>query len=87
MTVFPEGLGDLANKSFEEVFRTMPKWVEFVYETWTDNCTGIFLEFQKFVADKLDNEIEKNEHRQRCLEYVKTKELGDLPRYLLKYKK
>ena len=52
MTVFPEGLGDLANKSFEEVFRTMPKWVEFVYETWTDNCTGIFPEFQKEAKEK-----------------------------------
>ena len=86
MTRFPEDLGDVGGKSFQECWDTCPKWIEFVRETWTDTCTGLFLEFYNFVKTKAKNERCLGEHIARCIQYCKNKPLGELPRYLLKYK-
>ena len=85
VTRFPSELGDIGGKTFEEVWAQNPKWTEFVRCTWTDKCTGIFLEFYKFVHRKCEDEQAVGEHFARCLEYVKS-QTGDLPKYLLKYR-
>ena len=82
---FPDEMGqELGGKSFDEVFTTNPKIIEFV-TTWTDNCTGLFSEFRKYVMARLDCPFEKEEHEARCEEFVRGRE--NLPRYLLKYGK
>ena len=86
MPRFPNELGEVGGKTFEEVWVDCPKWTEFVRETWTNNCTGLFLEFQEFVTRKAKNERCLGEHVARCIQYCKNKPLGELPRYLLKYK-
>ena len=82
---FPDEMGkELGGKSFDEVFTTNPKIIEFV-TTWPDNCTGLFSEFRKYVMARLDCPFEKEEHEARCEEFVRGKE--NLPRYLIKYGK
>ena len=82
-TRFPDNVGDFGGKTFDEIFVTLPKWVEYV-TTWT-NATGLFEEFRKYVKTRLCFESSRVEHEDRCREYVKNKFLGDLPEYLLKY--
>ena len=88
MREFPENFGnELAGMDFEDVFEKQPKWVECVYSTWTEKCTGLFLEFQLFVKLRLSDPISKCEHEFRCREYVKTLASNKIPEYLLKYSK
>ena len=88
MGEFPENFGtELAGMDFEDVFEKCPKWIECVYSMWTDNCTGLFLEFQQFVKMRLSDPISKTEHEFRCREYVKTLAFDKIPEYLVKYVK
>jgi hypothetical protein len=88
MSKFPENFGtELSGKDFSQVFETCPKWVECVRETWTDNCTGLFLEFQQFITLRLADIVSRTEHETRCREYVKTLKPEKVPEYLLKYTK
>jgi hypothetical protein len=88
MTIFPEEMGDeLGGMSFEEVFEKHPKWVECVDTCWTDNCTGLFLKFYKFVKLRLHDPISRIKHEHRCENFVKTLSTDKLPEYLLKYSK
>ena len=88
MGKFPEKFStELSGMDFEDVFEKYPKWVECVDATWTDNCTGLFLDFQQFVKLRLLNPISKTEHEFRCREYVKTLAHDKIPEYLLKYSK
>ena len=88
MGEFPENFGnELAGMDFEDIFEKHPKWIECVASTWTENCTGIFLEFLDFVKMRLSDSISKLEHEFRCSEYVKTLAPNKIPEYLLKYAK
>ena len=82
---FPDGFGDLGGKTFQEVFDTHPKWIECVRATWTENCTGLFLEFYNYVHATLKIPHELENHEIRCMEYVKDNNPSDLPKYLLNY--
>ena len=83
---FPEDMGkDLGGKSFDEVFTTNPKIIEFV-TIWTDNCTGLFTDFRKYVMARLDNPLDKEAHEDRCRQLVKSYEGTNIPRYLIKYR-
>ena len=85
-TVFPEQCGPvLANKTFQTVFETEPKWIECVHSCWTDNCTGLWLQFHSFVQIMLQNPAVQHEHEERCREYVKTLDPTKIPEYLVKY--
>ena len=85
-TSFPRELGvELGGKSFNQVFETNPKIIEFV-TIWTDNCTGLFTDFRKYVLARLDNPLDKEAHEHRCRELVKTYEGTNIPRYLVKYR-
>ena len=85
MQTFPENFGDLANLSFEDVWANHPKWVEFVRKTWTDNCSGLFLEFQRFITNKLADEVNVKRHESRCREYCAGIDPEKIPRYLRSY--
>jgi hypothetical protein len=86
MERFPSNFGtDLAGLSFNEIFDQQPKWVEYVSELWTDNCTGLFLDFRNYIILRLKDPISRSEHEQRCHEYVKTMKIRQLPEYLVKY--
>ena len=81
---FPDKFGtDLAGLTFCEVFELHPKWIECVRTTWTDNCTGLFLEFLQYVRLRLVDPISVDQHEDRCRQYVKGKK--NLPDYLVKY--
>ena len=82
---FPDNFGtDLAGLTFDEAFELHPKWIECVRETWTSNCTGLFLEFLEYVRLRLVDPISVDQHEDRCRKYVK-KCKKNLPDYLLKY--
>ena len=82
---FPGDMGkELGGKTFDDVFTTNPKIIEFV-TTWTDNCTGLFSEFRRYVMARLGSPFEKEEHEARCEKFVIGKK--NLPRYLIKYVK
>ena len=69
---FPDNFGtDLAGLTFCEVFEMHPKWIECVRETWTSNCTGLFLEFLQYVRLRLVDPISVDQHEDRCRKYVK----------------
>ena len=83
---FPENFGNvLSGLDFEDVFEEHPKWICCCDETWTDGCTGLFLEFKNFVKLRLQNPISKAEHESRCREYVKTLKPDKIPEYMIKY--
>ena len=87
MTRFPDEFGhELAGCSFENVFISHPKWIECVRSCWTDQCTGFFLEFKRFVDTKLEDPSLVAEHEARCRIYVKSLESSKLPSYLKKYR-
>ena len=80
---FPGDMGkELGGKTFDEVFTTNPKIIEFV-TTWTDNCTGLFSEFHRYVMARLGSPFEREEHEARCEEFVRGKQ--NVPKYLIKY--
>ena len=82
---FPAEMGkDIGGKTFAEVFEENPKIIEFVSSCWTDDCTGLFKKFRKYVNTRLIDPAEKAAHTNRCKEFVK----GDkvIPKYLIKYK-
>ena len=81
---FPPGFGEFDGMTFTEVFERMPKWIECVTTCWTPECTGLFLDFYKFVHIQLDDPKLRRAHEGRCREYVKTI-TGELPSYLEKY--
>ena len=87
--IFPQKIGgDLAGKSFDEIFKEMPDIIEFVSDMWNEEkCTGIFLDFMKYVKHRLSDEIELAEHEMRCINYVHERrhKLDKLPCYLNKY--
>ena len=87
--IFPEKLGgDLAGKSFQYIFTTMPDIVEFVFDMWQEkNCSGVFLNFYRYVKSKLGEEGTLAKHEQRCIDYVheRRNKIDKLPCYLLKY--
>ena len=83
---FPQEMGnELGGKSFCLVFETNPKIIEFVTSSWTDNCTGLFLEFQNYVNERLRVPCEKDLHVSRCQTYAN--ENANLPKYMMKYLK
>ena len=81
---FPSDFGDFSGLTFEEVFVKLPKWVEFVQETWTDNCTGLFRGLRDFIREKLSIDENVRAHESRCREFCKMHD--EVPRYLLKYR-
>ena len=87
MMQFPKDLGgDLGGLTFQEAFVQCPKWIECVRSRWTENCTGVFLEFYKYVHLTLKISHECDAHEDRCIEYVKTLDPSKIPKYLIKYK-
>ena len=77
--------GALGGKTFDFIFENDPKHVEFVDSWWVEEkCTGLFLEFFKYVKSRLHDPLEKEAHYHRCVALVKT--LSSVPKYLLKYK-
>jgi hypothetical protein len=83
---FPENFGTvLAGLEFEQVFIQHPKWVECVDVCWTENCTGLFLEFYKFIKLRLDDPLSRFAHENRCEKYVKKLKKDKIPEYLVKY--
>ena len=85
-TSFPPEMGiELGGKTFNKVFETNPKIIEFV-TIWTDNCTGLFTDFRKYVMARLDNPLDKEAHEDRCRQLVKSYEGVNIPRYLIKYR-
>ena len=92
MTRFPINFGhDLAGLSFVEVWKQHPKWIAFVAASWTNDCTGLFLEFLQFVRARMTDDRMRVDHENRCEEYVREllaiKPDGKLPSYLEKYRK
>ena len=87
MQTFPKKIGGfLAGKTFLDIFETMPDIIEFVFEMWIEeNCTGVFLEFCRYVKNILNTEDNLEKHEQRCIEYVRARKDKKLPAYLLKY--
>ena len=88
---FPDNFGhELAGMSFEEVWDEHPKWISFVTTCWTDNCSGLFLEFLQFVRNRMADDDMKLDHEKRCLEFVRellvVKPDSELPSYLEKYR-
>ena len=81
--------GELQGLTFEEVLSDHPKWIEFVRTCWTNDCSGLFLDFLRFVRLKMMNDQIREEHERRCVEYVRKRMIVDpdakLPSYLLKY--
>ena len=87
--IFPSIVGDvLGGKTFEDVWQTDCKTIEFVRKCWDpEKCTDLFLEFYKFVMLKMQNPENVKMHEERCKEYVKEiNDIKDIPRYLSKYK-
>ena len=81
---FPAEMGkELGGFTFSEVFQQNPKIIEFVSSCWTDDCTGLFKKFRKYVNERLENPKEKAAHQNRCREFVKREKI--IPRYLNKY--
>jgi hypothetical protein len=88
MPKFPKNFGsELAGMSFEEIFKSKPKWVECCDACWTAGCTGMFLDFKIFIKLRLTDPISRTEHEFRCREYVKTLDTKKIPEYLVKYSK
>jgi len=83
---FPAEMGaEIGGKSFETVFETNPKIIELVISRWDENgCSGVFLDFFKYVKLRLQNPLEREAHEDRCVAYIKR--LDKIPSYLLKYK-
>ena len=83
---FPENFGtELAGLTFEEVFQKHPKWIACCDLTWTENCTGLFEQFYKFVKNRLQDPLSRFEHENRLEVYVKKLDVSKIPEYLLKY--
>ena len=81
---FPEMVSELSGLTFQEAFEQKPKIVEFVDALWLESqCTEIFLDFYKYVKLQLSNPVLKNEHIERCKEFVKNN--APLPTYMQKY--
>ena len=70
--MFPEKCGSLlGGKTFQEVFDTCPKEVEFVDKLWgREKTTGLWLEFFEFVKTKLSNPKYRKAHEKRCKIFV-----------------
>jgi len=84
---FPTDMGDLADKTFEEVFKQCPKTVEFAVQLWNDEQTsGLFLEFLLFCRNMLENPAVRHEHEMRTQKLVNSLKPIDIPCYLQKYK-
>ena len=84
---FPEEVGDLGGLTFPEAFEQCPQWTEFVYEKWIeDSCTGIFLEYCKYVRKRLEDPQELINHEIRVRDFLKTQpKKYEPPSYLKKY--
>ena len=60
MQRFPENFGnELAGMSFADLFETQPKWVEYVNDLWTDDCTGLFKKLRDYVLLRMKDHISK----------------------------
>ena len=81
--------GELRGLTFEEVLTDHPRWIEFVRTCWTNDCSGIFLDFLKFVRAKMMDADILEKHERRCVEYVRkllsTDNEAQIPTYLKKY--
>ena len=81
---FPVEMGDIGGKTFDQVFDTQPKIIEQIRSRWIESgCTGLFLDFFKYVTMRLQNPLDLEAHEDRCVAYVKT--LEKTPSYLIKY--
>ena len=82
---FPPDLGnEMSGLTFLEVFEKHPKIVEFVRKLWIErSCSGIFLDFFKYVRMMLQNSIVLEEHETRCKQYVKS--TAKVPQYMMEY--
>ena len=84
MDRFPKDFGnELSGLTFDELFEKHPKWIEYVADMWTDDCTGIFKRLREYVLLRMQDPISRSEHEARCVAFVKN--LPDVPPYLLKY--
>ena len=81
--------GELKGLTFDEVLTDHPRWIEFVRTCWTNDCTGVFLDFLKYVRMKMMDATTRREHESRCVEYVykllTTDKESQIPTYLKKY--
>ena len=81
--------GELKGLTFEEVLSDHPRWIEFVRVCWTNDCTGLFLDFLKFVRARMMEDTIREQHERRCVEYVRKLLSNDseaqIPTYLKKY--
>ena len=86
MTQFPKELGGvIGGITFEDAFCKLPNIIEFVDTKWLESkTTGIFLEFMKFVKNKLKNKDTRAEHIMRCYKYATNQR--SLPSYMIKYR-
>ena len=85
---FPDNFGqELAGLTFDEVFLQHPKWIAFVSNSWTNDCTGLFLHFLRFVRAQLSDDGLRASHEARCRAFVRTLEAANskIPSYLAKY--
>ena len=72
MERFPEDFGnELSGITFDELFKSHPKWIEYVADMWTDECTGLFQRLRKYVLLRLKDPVAKSEHEDRCTKLVK----------------
>ena len=75
----------LGGGEFEDIFTGQPNVVEFVDSLWIEDKTdGIYLEFLKYVKDRLADSSQRHSHELRCREYVLSN--PDCASYMLKYK-
>ena len=90
MERFPDDFaGELQGLTFDEVLNDHPRWIEFVRSCWTENCTGLFLDFLNYVRMRMEQDCVREAHERRCVEYVRTLLARNpdvkLPSYLVKY--
>ena len=79
--------GDFRGKSFLEIFETDPKNVEFARDLWVeDKCTGIFLDFYRYVQLNLSVPDFVQQHEERCRSFViNLNDVEKTPPYMKKY--
>ena len=82
--VFPVDLGEFSAKSFETVFNTNPKIIEYVRH-WS-SATGIFEKFLKYVKLALNEKNKLEQHEKRCIAYIKPLIDKKIPTYMRIYK-
>ena len=79
--------GDFCGKTFLEIFETDPKNVEFARDRWIeDKCSGIFLDFYRYIQLNLSVPLFIQQHEERCRSFViNLDDVENTPAYMTKY--